>query len=293
MADGNAGKAVKCGVLQFWWERSTPPIRQSAKTSRLAILHDLKENLSMKKCLAALLLCLLAASARANVRLYVQDTNGMASINYECTAGEVVRAFALDVRVDQGRIIGVSNYFRGPSTAVARGYGIFPSSFRDNITVSSGTNANWSTNGYSPLAVVADNPAGTQPGLNSSGVTLEFGALWDPAVLAAIPPPRGTLCSLQLSQTANVTVGANLSRGGIISSPPDIPITPQFNGALVGPAITSATLANGLMTILFQGGELESAPAVTGPWTGTGNRTGRYTEALGTSPSSFHRVHNH
>ena len=247
----------------------------------------------MKKCIGSLMLFLVAASARANVRVYVLDTNGMASINYECTAGEVVRAFALDVTVDHGQIISITNYFRGPSTAAARGYGIFPSSFRDSITVSSGTNANWNTNGYSPLAVVADSPGGTLPGLNSSGVTLEFGALWDPAVLAAIPLPRGTLCSLQLSQTANVTVGANLSRGGIISAPPDIPITPQFNGALVGPAITSATLANGLMTILFQGGELESAPAVTGPWTGTGNRTGSHTEALGTSPSSFYRVHNH
>jgi hypothetical protein len=98
---------------------------------------------------------------------------------------------------------------------------------------------------------------------------------------------------LQISQTANVTVGANLSRGGIISAPPDIPITPQFDGWLVGPAITSATLVNGVLTILFQGGELESAPAVAGPWTGTGNRTGNYAEALGTSPSRFYRVHNH
>jgi len=239
------------------------------------------------------MLCLLAASACATVHVYVLDTNGMASINYECTAGEVVRAFALDVTVDQGQILGISDYFRGPSTAAAKGYGIFPSSFRDNVTVSSGTNANWNTNGYSPLAVVADNPEGTLPGLNSSGVTLEFGALWDPAVPAAIPPSRGTLCSLQISQTANVTVGANLSRGGIISAPPDIPITPQFDGWLVGPAITSATLVNGVLTILFQGGELESAPAVAGPWTGTGNRTGNYAEALGTSPSRFYRVHNH
>jgi hypothetical protein len=247
----------------------------------------------MKKPLLVMTLFLLVHPARGTVRVFVQGTNGLANINYECTAGEVVRAFALDVTVDQGQIHGITNFFRGPSTASAQGYGIYPASFRDNVTVYSGTNANWNVSGYSPAAVVADNPGGTLPGLNSTGITLEFGALWDPNVRAAIPPSRGTLCSLQISQTANVTVGANLSRGGIISAPPDIPITPQFAGALIGPAIISATPVNGVMTILFQGGELESAPAVTGPWTGTGNRSGTYTETLGTSPAKFYRVHNH
>jgi hypothetical protein len=228
------------------------------------------------------------------VRIYVQGTNGMANINYECTAGEVARAFALDVTVDRGQIVDVTNFLRGPSTAAARGYGIFPASFRDNISVSSGTNANWSTNSYSPLAVVADNPGGTLPGLNSAGVTLELGALWDPTVPAAVPPSSGTLCAVQISQTATVTVAANLSRGGIIAAPPDLIITPQFTGALVGPAITSADLsAGGIMTVLFQGGELESAPTVNGPWTGTGNTSGTYTEAVTTSGAKFYRVHNH
>ena len=136
-------------------------------------------------------LSLLAYPTRGIVRVFVQGTNGVANINYECTAGEVVRAFALDVTVDQGQILGITNYFRGPSTAAAQGYGIFPALFRDNVTVSSGTNANWNASGYGPVAVAADNPGGTLPGLNSSGVTLELGALWDPTVPAAIPPARG------------------------------------------------------------------------------------------------------
>ena len=237
--------------------------------------------------------CLVAASAQGTVLLSVQSTNGTALINYQCTAGEVVRNFALDVTVDRGQIVGITNFFRGVSTATAQGYGVFPASFRDNITVSTGTNANWSTNTYTPLAVVADNPSGTMPGLGSSGVTLEFGGLWDPTVPAAIPPAQGTLCALQLSQTANVTVAANQARGGIIPSPPDVPITTHFAGALVGPAITSARLVNGVMTILFQGGELESALAATGPWTGSGNRTGTYTETIGGSSAKFYRVDNH
>jgi len=252
----------------------------------------LDQKTQMKKLLLLATLLLLVCSARGNVRVFVAGTNGLANINYECTAGEVVRAFGLDVTVDGGQIIGVTNFFRGPSTASAQGYGIFPASFRDQVTVSSGTNADWNASGYSPVAVVADKPVGTLPGLNSSGVTLEFGALWDPAVRAASPPSRGTLCALQISQTANVTVAANLSRGGIIAAPPDVTLTTQFTGALVGPAITSARLVTGVMTILFQGGELESAPAVDGPWTGTGNTSGTYTETLGAALARFYRVHN-
>jgi hypothetical protein len=211
----------------------------------------------MKTLLLFPSLLLLALSASANVLVFVQATNGLACINYNCTAGEVVRAFALDVTVDQGQILGITNYFRGPCT------------------------------------VTADNPGGTLPGLNSSGVTLELGAVWDPTLPAAIPPASGTLCALQISQTANVSVTANLVRGGIVAAPRDVLITPQFTGALVGPAITKASLSNGVITILFQGGELESAPVLGGPWTGTGNTSGSYTEMPGTNAAKFFRVHNH
>jgi hypothetical protein len=243
----------------------------------------------------SLLCCvvLLLHSARATVQVFVQQTNGLATVNYQCTAGEVVRSFALDVTVDSGQILGVTNYFRGLSTAAARGYGVFPASFRDNVTVSSGTNADWSSPAYSPLAVPADNPGGTLPGLNSSGVTLEFGAIWDPTIAAAAPPPRGLLCALVLSQTANVTVAPNAARGGIVPSPPDLVITPQFSGALVGPAILSATVNGGQITVVFQSGELESAAQVTGPWTGTGNTSGTYTAAINSTPAKFFRVHLH
>jgi len=247
----------------------------------------------MKHLLSFLMLPLLALSSSANVQVFVQATNGLACINYQCTAGEVVRAFALDVTVDRGQILGITNYFRGPCTAAAQGYGIFPASFRDNVTVTSGTNANWSVNGYIPLADPADNPGGTLPGLNSSGVTLELGALWDPTLAGVMPPPSGTLCALQISQTANVSVTANLARGGIVAAPVDVPITSRFAAALVGPAVTKTSLSNGTITILFQGGELESAPALGGPWSGTGNRSGSYTETLGTTAAKFYRVHNH
>ena len=249
--------------------------------------------LPMKMRLLFLSLVLLPFVARAYVQVYVQATNGLAYINYNCTAGEVVRAFALDVTVDRGQILGVTNYFRGPCSATAQGYGIFPASFRDSVTVSTGSNATWSVTTYSPLAVPADNPGGTQPGLNSSGVTLELGALWDASLPAAFPPASGTLCALRISQTANITVSANAVRGGIVAAPRDVGITPQFTGALVGPAVTKTSLTNGVMTILFQGGELETAPTLAGPWTGTGNTSGLYSETPNAAVVKFFRVHYH
>jgi hypothetical protein len=247
----------------------------------------------MKNRLSLVLLLVLVSQAYGTVRVFIQETNAMATINYQCTAGEVVRAFALDVTVDRGVILGITNFFRGPSTVTNRGYGIYPASFRDNITVTSGTNADWSPAAYSPAAVIADAPAGTLPGLNSSGITLEFGALWDPAVSAAAPPASGTLCALQLSQTANVTVAPNTIRGGVVAAPVDFVVVPQFSGALVGPAIINASVTNGTMTVIFQDGELESALTVNGPWAGTGNYTGTYSEGVNTAPAKFFRVHRH
>jgi hypothetical protein len=247
----------------------------------------------MKIIYAFLGLFAIVHAGRSEVRVFIEGTNGLANIKYQCTAGETVRAFALDVTVDRGQILAVTNFLRGPSTPGARGYGIFPASFRDNVIVTSGSNANWAVSSYSPAAVAADNPAGTLPGLNSNGITLEFGAIWDPGLAAAIPPTNGLLCSLRLSQTANISVAANLSRGGIIAAPPELPITTQFTGALVGPAILSVTVLNGSITVRFQEGELEIAPTVNGPWTGTGNTSGVYTQSVGGTLAGFYRVHKH
>ncbi len=169
------------------------------------------------------------------MNVVVQDSNGVATIKYECTAGEIVRSFALDVWVDKGRVLGISDFFRGEIKVGAKGYGIFPAAFRDHITVSSGTNANWEVSDYTPLAVVADSPGGTLPGLNSNGVTLEFGGLWDANAPATFPPATGTLCTLQISEAARVSVAANVSRGGVVSATPELRITPIFFGAVVDP----------------------------------------------------------
>lgn len=244
-------------------------------------------------CLGLLLQAMPVAPACAEVRVFVREENLAASIDYECTAGEIVRAFSLNVTVDRGLIAGISNYFRGDCTPAAQGYGIFPAAFRDRITVGGGTNIDWNVTGYTPLAVVSDRPADTLPGLNSSGVTLELGGLWTPAVPATFPPATGRLCTLQISEAANVSVTANLSRGGVIPASSDITITPTFNGAFVdpaAPAITGIALTNGSLTISFVGGELVSAATLGSTWVGTGQTNGVYTESAEPGASKFYRV---
>ena len=221
----------------------------------------------------------------------MQSSNAVARVNYECTSGEVVRAFALDVSVDRGRIIGISDYFRGLSTVENQGYGIFPASFRDNITVDPQDNINWNASEYTPLAVMADNPLDTLAGLNSSGVTLELGGLWDPNVLEAVPRPTGTLCSLHISSGTTVTLKANRSRGGVVLAEPGMTLDPVLTGAFVQPPeITELSLTNGLLIIKFAGGELETASAVGGPWTATGNPENRFIGSVGDNAQKFYRV---
>lgn len=267
-------------------------VNSRAADSWRLILWTWKAGKTALVFLSALLL--VTISVQATVRVFVQDSNGVALLKYQCTAGEVARAFALDVTVDQGVIFRVSDFVVGVSTPGAPGYGIFPASFRDHATVNSGTNVTFDLTQYSPLAVPADYPGGTQPGLNSTGVTLELGALWDPTVPSAKPASAGTLCALHLSRAANVSVAPNVSRGGVLVSPPDASFTTSFTGAFVDAdaLIQSATITNGVLHLTFKGGELETAPTVTGPWTGTGNSTGSYSETIATTGSKFYRVHH-
>ena len=266
------------------------PATSKTETS-LSIPKSSFRRFAIKRYLSFLIVFPFLATASAEVRVFVQSSNAVAWVKYECNEGELVQAFALDVSVDRGRIIGISEFFRGLSTAANQGYGIFPAAFRDHITIGSGTNINWDVSGYTPLAVMSDNPGDTLAGLDSSGVTLEFGGLWDPNISAAVPRPTGALCSLHVSAGATVTVKANVSRGGVVSAKPGVILAPVFTGAFVQPPeITDLSLTNGLLTVNFAGGEMETALTVAGPWTGTGDVHGRYTESVGNNARKYYRV---
>lgn len=182
-------------------------------------------------------LSVLASSTSAAVHVYVEDVNGLAAIKYTCTAGETVRAFALDVSVDAGAIVGISGFHIGESTALARGYGIFPAAFSRSIEIDpeTGEPSSWDVNDYTPLADPQDCPKGTLAGLGTNGVTVELGGLWELDNPDAIPGSTGTLCLLQLSDAANVSVAPNVCRGGVVLTKAKA-IQPEGLGAFVDPA---------------------------------------------------------
>jgi len=161
--------------------------------------------------------------------------------------------------VGRGEIIGISNYFTGLSTAAAQGYGVFSGFVSRSRHGFFWQYATWNTVGYSPLAVPADAPVEPCLDLVSSGVTLEIRRDLGSNFPSSHAATNGTLCSLQLSQPANVSVTANAIRSGIILSPSDAAVTLAFAGAMVGPAINRISCTNGMVTLLFQDGELETA----------------------------------
>jgi len=159
--------------------------------------------------IVAALLFAAPAFATVDVNALQNDPNKkVVSIVYNCTAGEDVRAFALDVSVDNSTTItGISSFFSGEGA----GYGIFPGSFRDNIDAA---DPNWVDPAYTPVAPTGD--PGAQAGLGTSAVTIELGSLY---VAPNAPPASGTLCKLALSTASsdcNMTLTANATRGNIV-----------------------------------------------------------------------------
>jgi hypothetical protein len=183
-----------------------------------------KEGLTMRKLMLIVAAIAIAAPALATVNIGVTDLGGkQAAITYTCTAGEDVRAFALDVTVDAGVIEAVSGFKTGESVAGSLGYGIFPGNFRDYIDPAA---PNWGDANYTPIAPSGDPDA--LGGLGTAGVTLELGSLY---VDANAPAASGTLCVLSVSEGCNMCVVANDSRGGVVledatAAPTNLPLTP-------------------------------------------------------------------
>jgi hypothetical protein len=162
-----------------------------------------------------------ALSVTADVRIIVDQDNGLASIRYE-TDGETVSAFALDITVDSGSILSISDFHRGESILENRGYGIFPTSFKRHIVVDmeTGSVVNWDVNEYTPLADPCDPSA--LGGLGTHGITVELGALYYPTDDNSpnAPDNSGILCKLAVSETCTMTVQPNTLRGGIVLTDP-------------------------------------------------------------------------
>jgi hypothetical protein len=162
----------------------------------------------MKKTFIAFLVVAMAAPAWANIAISVTDLgDGKAAIDYSGT--ELARAFALDITVDAGVIEAISDFARGDNNS---GYGIFPANFSRNIVVDPDTGevSDWGVDGYNPVAS-ADDP-GALGGLGTSGITIEMGSLYD----TQAPPLSGRLCVITCSESCQVTVTTNATRGNVV-----------------------------------------------------------------------------
>jgi hypothetical protein len=135
-----------------------------------------------------------------------------------------VRAFALDITVDGGAVItAVTAASSGDNDAPGQSYGIFPGSFARVIDP---VDPNWADPDYSPVGNPNDLPGDTQPGINTSGVTVEMGSLY---VDGNSPAPSGPLCTIEVDQACNVTLSVNQGRAGVVTEAAEA-IVPTLTG---------------------------------------------------------------
>ena len=186
----------------------------------------------MRKLCLFLAALLVATPVMAAVHITVESQGSTAAVKY-ATDGEKVRAFALDITVNKGKITAISDFIRGESTKEKPGYGIFPGNFGRYITVNPDTGevASWDPNQYTPVADPCD--PGALGGLGTNGITIEMGALYYPTDDSSpnAPPNSGTLFKLTLSEAASVSVALNEARGGVVLTNPDVAAVVDLAGA--------------------------------------------------------------
>jgi hypothetical protein len=170
----------------------------------------------MKKLVLSLVLLLLAAPAMA-VRVDVTavcDGNTV-EIQY-ATDGNLPRGFAIDITVTDGNILTCVPDMVGECNSTVKGYGIFPGT----ISIDGAGNV---TDYGTPVAPQGDLPGDTQPGLCSSGITIEQGSLY---VDGNSPATSGLLCTITVSDECTVNLAPNVSRAGVgvvMENPSEIP----------------------------------------------------------------------
>ncbi len=176
----------------------------------------------MKRTLLIVAMLLIAAPAMATVTVTATQTGIVCSnvkVTYNCDGGEKVRAFALEISVDNGfKINAISDFNRGVSTTKApciRGYGIFPGKFRDCPI--NPTDPCWTDPNYDPISANETDTAGT--GLGTNKIIVELGSLYsgDPNA----PTSSGTLFKLDVipphpAMDCNLVLAVNDARGGVV-----------------------------------------------------------------------------
>lgn len=192
----------------------------------------------MKKTLFLLIALLIAAPAMAAVEITCEhEGSDVVRIDYECTSGEKVRAFALDITVDNSQTIdAITAEFVGECTPSTAGYGIFPGT----ISIVDGSVSSYG----SPVA------PGTDPGalgnIPGPGITVEMGSLYEDGVDME-PGSSGTLCRITVSGECAITIAAEDGyRGGVVlEDGSSVAITSPGCAVSYGPSCWDATQCHG------------------------------------------------
>jgi hypothetical protein len=127
-----------------------------------------------------------------------------------------VRAIALDIMANADvNIVDVNDYHAGECTATAKGYGIFPSSFAASIDPE---DPDWDSGNYTPLGEYLDYPDDTKEGLDTNGITVEMGSLYEDG---NEPLTSGILLEIVLdpnhsSECTRISLALNQIRGAIV-----------------------------------------------------------------------------
>jgi len=151
----------------------------------------------MKKIILALVVLALAIPASAEVLITcVQvDTGPSVIVSYMNGEAEPVRAFALEIILDEGTIVAVS--------CLSSDYYIFPGS----INIVDGDVEDWGE-----CAIVDGNVA-----------IIEMGSLYaaEDACHPAAPPDDGNLVLVTVSGNCNISIKENELRGGVVMETPE------------------------------------------------------------------------
>jgi len=213
----------------------------------------------MKKILLVIAMLIIAAPVLATVSVTATDKgSGVVEVRYNCSAAEKVRAFALDITVDNGLVINnIRDFNTGESNKPGGGYGIFPGRFADHINASS---PNWADTNYNPVAPVDDSNART--GLGTASITVELGTLY---VGPNSPGVSGLLFKLDVNTNSgahdgNLAIVLNGTRGGIVLEDGNLAPSPVLTGTKV--------ILQSCVTPLPEVGSARAT--AEGAWTGQG-----------------------
>lgn len=164
----------------------------------------------MRKISIILAVLVLTSPVWASVDITCTSVDTVVTVSY-AVVGEPnkVRAFALNITVDGGaKIIDVNDN-------VSAYYYIYPGS----IVITGNNVTDWGT----AVADYNDLPGDTLPGVGTSGVTVEMGALYDPPRDNSpnAPPTGGVLLKFTVDKRpTRVTITENVSRGGVVLTNP-------------------------------------------------------------------------